>query len=138
MLINSWATYTLDAAAHPLGVSDSGPVRPSLSWYRLKAIFSFEWESTPDGNVRVLKQTADFYRFFDATPHAEFLCDCFERTIDVDLPAETHFLKAYDAFRREVAHIVDMADRTADLLSASCIRTAGCCRNGAANRNSLN
>ena len=31
-------------------------------------------------------------------------------------PAETRFLKAYDAFRREVAHIVDMPDRTADLL----------------------
>jgi hypothetical protein len=75
-----------------------------------------EWEPTPDGNVRVLNETADFYRFFDATPHAEFLYECVERTIDVDLPAETRFLKAYDAFRRDVANLVDMPDRTADLL----------------------
>ena len=64
----------------------------------------------------MLNETADFYRFFDATPHAEFLYQCVEQTIDVDLPAETRFLKAYDVFRREVASIVDMPDRTADLL----------------------
>jgi hypothetical protein len=64
----------------------------------------------------VLNETADFYRFFDATPHAEFLYQCVQRTIDVDLPAETSFLKAHDIFRREVANIVDMPERTADLL----------------------
>jgi hypothetical protein len=67
-------------------------------------------------NVRVLNETVDFYRFFDATPHAEFLHRCVERTIEVDLPAETSFLKAHDDFRREVASIVDMPERTADLL----------------------
>ena len=75
-----------------------------------------EWEPTQSGNVRVLNDTADFYRLFDATPHAEFLYECVERTIAVDLPAETRFLKAYDAFRSAVANVVDMPDRTADLL----------------------
>ena len=55
-------------------------------------------------------------RFFDATPHAEFLYQCVEQTVEVDLPAETTFLKAYDIFRRKVANIVDMPDRTSDLL----------------------
>ena len=90
--------------------------RRTLESYSARLLPMIEWEPTPDGNVRVLNETADFYRFFDATPHAEFLYECVERTIDVDLPAETRFLKAYDAFRREVAHIVDMPDRTADLL----------------------
>jgi hypothetical protein len=57
-----------------------------------------------------------FLPLLRCAPHAEFLYECVERTIDVDLPAETHFLKGYDAFRRKVAHIVDMPDRTADLL----------------------
>jgi hypothetical protein len=90
--------------------------RRTLESYSARLLPMIEWEPTPDGNVRVLDETADFYRFFDATPHAEFLYECVERTIDVDLPTETRFLKAYDAFRREVANIVDMPDRTADLL----------------------
>ena len=59
---------------------------------------------------------ATYYRFFDATPHAEFLYECVERTIEVDLPAETSFLKGYDSFRRQVEDIVDMPDNTVDLL----------------------
>jgi len=90
--------------------------RRTLESYSARLLPMIEWEPTPDGNVRVLNDTGDFYRFFDATPHAEFLYECVERTIDVDLPAETRFLKAYDAFRRAVARIVDMPDRTADLL----------------------
>lgn len=90
--------------------------RRTLESYSARLLPMIEWEPTPDGNVRVLNETADFYRFFDATPHAEFLYECVQRTIDVDLPAETRFLKAYDGFRREVANVVDMPDRTADLL----------------------
>ena len=55
-------------------------------------------EPTADGNVRVLNDTADFYRFFDATPHAEFLYDCVQQTIEHDLPDEAGFLRRYDAF----------------------------------------
>jgi hypothetical protein len=90
--------------------------RRVLESYSARLLPLIRWEPTPNGNVRVLNETADFYRFFDATPHAEFLYECLERTVDVDLPAEASFLRAYDAFRREVANIVDMPDRTAELL----------------------
>jgi len=50
------------------------------------------------------------------TPHAEFLYECVARTIGIDLPAETTFLKGYDTFKRQVAAIVDMPERTVDLL----------------------
>jgi hypothetical protein len=66
--------------------------------------------------VRVLNETADFYRFFDATPHAEFLYECVARTIDTDLPVETRYLESFDMFRRNVTEIVDMPDGTIDLL----------------------
>ena len=60
--------------------------------------------------------TADFYRFFDATPHAEFLYACVRKTIEEDLPSETEFLRRYDEFSERVGNIVDMPDRIVDLL----------------------
>jgi Fic/DOC family len=90
--------------------------RRVLESYSARLLPLIEWEPTEGGNVRVLNDTGDFYRFFDATPHAEFIYECVARTIDVDLPAEAQFLKAYDAFRGALANVVDMPDRTADLL----------------------
>jgi hypothetical protein len=90
--------------------------RRTLETYSARLLPLIEWRPTDEGNVHVLNETADFYRFFDATPHAEFLYRCVERTIDVDLPAEAKFLKAYYGFRRVLGNIVDMPDRTADLL----------------------
>lgn len=90
--------------------------RKILGSYSARLLPLIEWEPTDKGNVRVLNDTGDYYRFFDATPHAEFLYECVERTIEVDLPAETGFLKGYDSFRRQVEDIVDMPDNTVDLL----------------------
>ena len=75
-----------------------------------------DWEPTAQFNVRVLNNTGDFYRFFDATPHAEFLFACVQKTIDEDLPAETDFLRRYDRFRQQVGAVLDMPERTIDLL----------------------
>ena len=90
--------------------------RDTLESYSGRLLPSIRWEPTATGNVKVLNDTADFYRFFDATPHAQFLYECVDRTIEVDLPAETRFLGAYDGFRRAVSEIVDMPDRTVGLL----------------------
>ena len=87
-----------------------------LEEYSRRLLLLIEWEPTERGNVRVPNDTADFYRFFDATPHAEFLFDCVRRTIEEDLPNETDFLRRYDQFTRRLQAIVDMPDRTADLL----------------------
>jgi hypothetical protein len=90
--------------------------RRTLETYSARLLPLIEWRPTDGNNVEVLNDTEDFYRFFDATPHAEFLYQCVERTIDIDLPAEAKFLKAHDGFQRALANIVDMPDRTADLL----------------------
>jgi hypothetical protein len=90
--------------------------RRTLESYSERLLPLIKWEATDKGNVRVLNETADFYRFFDATPHAEFLYECVARTIDVDLPAEAKYLEAYDTFKRQVTDIVDMPDGTLDLL----------------------
>ena len=84
--------------------------------YSKRLLPLIEWEPTRAGNVNVLNDTVDFYRFFDATPHAEFLYACVESTIDNDLPNEVDFLQRYDRFRAAVESIVDMPDRTVNLL----------------------
>jgi hypothetical protein len=75
-----------------------------------------EWEETEDHNVRVLNDTAPFYRFFDATRQAEFLYRCVEQTVAYDLPVEVRFLGAYDRFAERVKGIVEMPDRKIALL----------------------
>jgi hypothetical protein len=90
--------------------------RTVLESYSARLLPLIEWEPTDKFNVRVLNDTGDFYRFFDATPHAEFLYSCVQKTIEEDLPSETAFLRNYDAFRSQVEALVDMPDRTIDLL----------------------
>ena len=90
--------------------------RGVLESYSRRLLPFIRWEPTPDGNVRVLNDTADFYRFFDATQHAEFLYSCVRQTIEQDLPDETRFLQSFDRFRAGVEAIVDMPERTLDNL----------------------
>ncbi len=90
--------------------------RHVLETYSRRLLPFVRWRPTERGNVEVLNETVDFYRYFDATPHAEFLFECVARTIDIDLPAETAFLKTYDSFKNEVSRMIDMPDRLLDLL----------------------
>ncbi|MBK1726848.1 Fic family protein [Halorhodospira neutriphila] len=90
--------------------------RAVLEDYSRRLLPVIDWRATESGNVAVLNNTADFYRFFDATPHAEFLYHCVWRTIERDLPQEAEFLRRYDAFCRRIEQLVDMPERTLDLL----------------------
>ncbi|WID99972.1 Fic family protein (plasmid) [Bosea vestrisii] len=93
-----------------------GDYRRILESYSRRMLPHVRWRPTDRGNVEVLNETIDFYRYFDATPHAEFLFACVARTVDVDLPAETSFLRAHDTFKGRVSAIIDMPDRLLDLL----------------------
>ena len=99
--------------------------RAVLEDYSRRLMPLIEWEPTERGNVRVLNDTADFYRYFDATPHAEFLFGCVRRTIEEDLPKESEFLQRYDRFTGHLQAIADMPDRTADLLFRFLHQNAG-------------
>jgi hypothetical protein len=93
-----------------------GEYRKVLESYSRRLLPVIQWQATDNNNVRVLNDTADFYRFFDATPHAEFLYACVRQTIERDLPDETKFLENFDRFRASVESIVDMPGRTLDNL----------------------
>lgn len=90
--------------------------RTVLETYSKRLLPLIEWEPTEKMNVRVLNDTGDFYRYFDATPHAHFLYSCVEQTIDVDLPQEIEFLRCYDQFKAKVEALIEMPASMVDLL----------------------
>jgi hypothetical protein len=90
--------------------------RAVLESYSGRLLPLITWEPTDSFNIRVLNDTGDFYRFFDATPQAEFLYACVQKTIEEDLPHETDFLRRYDEFRGEIEAFLDMPERTVDML----------------------
>jgi hypothetical protein len=75
-----------------------------------------EWRPTPQQNVEVLNDTADLYRYFDATDVAEFLYSCVERTVEYDLPREIDYLRRHDQALRRIMNMVEMPDRVAENL----------------------
>ena len=85
--------------------------RTVLESYSERLLPLIRWQPTSSGNVEVLNDTADFYRYFDATPHAEFLYECIKRTIEEDLPQEADYLIRFDAAQAAVMNRVEMPDR---------------------------
>ncbi len=75
-----------------------------------------DWRPTDNGNIEVLNQTIDLYRYFDATKQAEFLYDCVYQTIIEILPQEVAFLERYDRMKNFINQRFDMPDYMADLL----------------------
>jgi len=95
---------------------ESNQYRAVLESYSRPLLDYIDWEPTATGNVHVKNDTADYYRFFDATAHAEFLYNCVEQTIEHDLPDEVNYLQAYDRFSQGVHAILDMPQGKVDLL----------------------
>ena len=90
--------------------------RNVLQSYSRPLLDFIEWDVNENRNVRVRNETADYYRFFDATAHAEFLYRCVEETVLHDLPEEVAYLERYDRFSEQVQQMVDMPSGTIDLL----------------------
>lgn len=90
--------------------------RKILESYSRPLLEFIEWRALPDGNVEALNDTADFYRYFDATAHAEYLYRSVEQTVEKDLPEEVAYLQAYDRFAEGVQEMVDMPTDKIDLL----------------------
>lgn len=90
--------------------------RGVLESYSRPLLAFIDWRPTASGNVEVHNDTSAYYRYFDATAHAEFLYRCVAETVEHDLPAEVAYLQAYDRFVERVHDVVDMPSRTVDLL----------------------
>ncbi len=92
--------------------------RRILEAYSKPRLFLIDWMPTDRGNVEVLNDTCDLYRFFDATGQAEFLYDCVRQTIEETLPEEVLYLARHDRMRAWIVEHFDMSDRHIELLIA--------------------
>jgi len=89
-------------------IDDYRQVLESFSKPRLDFI---KWKPTQDGNVDVLNETIDLYRYFDATKQAEFLYECVKETVLKTLPEEVQYLECHDEMRNFIQEHFDMPDK---------------------------
>ena len=84
-----------------------------------------DWRWTPDREIVVDQDTADLYRYFDATPLAEYLYGRVEDSIERDLRQELGFIATFDRALAAAREIVDMPDRRASLFIRLCLQNGG-------------
>lgn len=87
-----------------------------LEAYSSPRLDLIEWKTTPDHNVKITNETADLYRYFDATLQAEFLYECVEETIKKIIPEELDFLERYDQMTNFINSFVTLPNTKVDLL----------------------
>ncbi|MCS5708646.1 Fic family protein [Candidatus Berkiella cookevillensis] len=90
--------------------------RAVLESYSSPRLDYIKWRATESGNVEVLNETKDLYRYFDATKQAEFLFLCIQETIEEVLPKEIDYLKKYDEIKNFIDGYLDMPARFVHLL----------------------
>jgi hypothetical protein len=88
--------------------------RQTLQGHSSPLMDCIEWRPTAEGNVEVLNDTADLYRYADCTKEAEFLYGCVQQTVEQDLPQEFAYLKRHDEAMRRLMDTVDMPNRQAE------------------------
>lgn len=90
--------------------------RQVLESYSRPRLDYIEWRPTSEGNVEVLNQTIDLYRYFDATRMTEFLYECVFETVENVLPGEIRYLERYERMKEGINSLFDMPDPLVDLL----------------------
>lgn len=90
--------------------------RETLEHFSKPRLNLIEWRPTADGNVDILNETADLYRYFDATKQAEFLFECVEETVNKTLLDEVRYLDQYDRLNDFIKNYIDMPDKMVDLM----------------------
>ena len=100
--------------------------REVLVSYAREVLPLVDWRTTRRHNIEVLNDTGDYYRFFDATAHAEYLYKCVGEVVTRDLPQEVAYLEGYDEFSRRVQEeTADMPEKTINLLAQFLRQTSG-------------
>jgi hypothetical protein len=84
-----------------------------------------DYDESDDGGVTVRNETADHYRYFDATAMAEALYGWVEETVRNELRRELQFVVAFRETRRELERIVEMPDRQANLFIRLVMQNGG-------------
>jgi Fic family protein len=90
--------------------------RRALEHFSIRSRDHIEWKPTRDNNIEVLNETADLYRYFDATKQAEFLYSCVKQTIEKTIPEEVDYLEKYDQMKQFLDNQFEMPDKVVALI----------------------
>ena len=90
--------------------------RQTLAYYSKPRLDLIKWRPTDKGNVEVLNETIDLYRYFDATRQAEFFYECVAETVNKTLPEEVDYLAKHDQLNDFIKNYINMPDKLVDLL----------------------
>jgi Fic family protein len=88
----------------------------ALNAFSGKIMPQIQFELDDQQRLTVLNSTDRLYRYYDATPQAEYLYDAVAETIRRDLREEIEFLELFDKAMTAVQKIVDMPQAKASLL----------------------
>lgn len=84
-----------------------------------------DWRWAQDEEIVVEGDTADLYRFFDATRLAEYLYERVDDTVARDLKEELAFVALYDRALAETRAVLEMPDKKASLFVRLVLENGG-------------
>ncbi len=84
-----------------------------------------EWKETLNGNVEILNETIDLYRFFNATESCEFIYEAVKKVIKKTLPSELNYLNAFDKASLAINDIVVMPNNMVKMLITFMVQNGG-------------
>lgn len=87
-----------------------------LECYSHPLLEFIEWKKTSNNNIKVVNETIDYYRYFDATTQAEFLFECVDQTIHKTIPEEVDYLQKWEKMKSWLDDRFQMPDKLVALL----------------------
>ena len=97
----------------------------ALNAFSKSAMPLIKYEMDDQQRLTVLSSTDKLYRYYDATPQAEYLYEAVAETIRKDLREEIEFLEVFDKAMAAVKMIVDMPNARASLLTRFILQNHG-------------
>ncbi len=106
-------------------LDDIEQYRAILVAHTMPLMSMIRWEATIRGNVKILNETSDLYRFFDITKSCEFIYEAVEKTIKETLPNELRYLDSFDRACYEIYEVVAMPNDMIKMLITFILQNDG-------------
>ena len=84
-----------------------------------------EWKATPSGNVKVLNETEDLYRYFNCTSSCEFIYESVQKTVNTTLPDELKYLDSFDKAYENINAFIEMPNNKIKSLITFILQNGG-------------
>lgn len=96
-------------------VRDQRSYDATLESFSRPTLARTDWVWNADQTITVKNETADLFKYFDATDNVEFLYKKIENTVEKDLIEEIEYITRFDSGYKALRDAIDMPDRKAAL-----------------------